>query len=112
MAATVADVRRVASEFATVADLDVQLFLDDASGELKETVWGDLFARAVVLLACHELAAAYPELYKGNAMQSARVGEVAVSYATRPASGRMSTSRFGQTYLRLLDRLGLSPEVI
>jgi hypothetical protein len=111
MAAAVSDVRRIASDFDSLSDNVVQGYLDDAAGELNEAVWGDLFPRAVALLACHELAAARPDLYRGNAIQSVRVGEVSTAFATPPISGRMATSRFGLTYQRLLDRLGLTPEV-
>ena len=110
--ATAADVRATGREFATLDDASIAPFLADATGEVNPTAWGDLADRAITLLACHELAAAYPELYLGNAVQSDKAGDVSTTYATPALTGDLATSRFGLTYRRLLARICLTPEVI
>ena len=111
--ASAADLRRVAPEFAGLAEDVVEAFLADAAREVNPGIWGGLTNRAIVLLACHDMAANRPELYRGNAVTSEKAGEVSASYATPPTvSGDWATSRYGLTLRRLLLELGLTPTVI
>lgn len=110
MAGTIAGVRRIAAEFATVSDGDVQAFLDDAALELSVDRWGTLYDRAHALVAAHLLAVARPDLaMPAGPIVSEAVGAVSRSYAVPAAApSPWSTSRHGLEYLRLLRRLGLS----
>jgi hypothetical protein len=115
VAATISTVRRIAAEFASVSDDDVQGFLDDAALELSADFWGDLYARAQALVAAHLLGIAHPELALPPGPISAEaVGAVSRSYAVAPAAqnSRWGTSRHGVEYLRLLRTMGPAVRVI
>lgn len=114
MAATVADVRRIAPEFATVADVDVEAFLEDAALELHASAWGALYDRAQALVAAHLVALANPSLAASvGPVASESVGGVSRSYAvTAVAAGRWGTTRFGLEYLRLMRLTGPALRVV
>lgn len=114
MAATVADVRRIAPEFATVADEAVAAFLDDAALELSATAWGALYDRAQALVAAHLVALANPSMAGSiGPVASESVGGVSRSYAvTAVAAGRWGTSRFGLEFYRLMRLTGPALRVV
>lgn len=58
MTPDLATFRALFPEFATVADVTVQLYLDDALDRLSEGAWGRCYAKAVLNYAAHELALA------------------------------------------------------
>lgn len=109
MAATVATIRRIASELAPVSPHDLDGFLDDAALELSVDFWGPLFDRVHALVAAHLASVAHPELtVPVGPITGETVGAVSRTYAA-PApmtAGRWGTSRFGVEYLRLLRTQG------
>jgi hypothetical protein len=58
MTPDLATFRALFPEFATVADLTVELYLDDALEHLDQGAWGRCYAKAVLNYAAHELALA------------------------------------------------------
>lgn len=50
--------RALFTEFATIPDATVQLYLDDAVDQLSEGAWGRCFAKAALNYSAHELALA------------------------------------------------------
>jgi len=114
MAATVADVRRIAPEFATVADEAVAAFLVDAALELDAAGWGGLYDRAHALVAAHLVAQANPSVAGAvGPVASESVGGVSRSYAVAAiAAGRWGTSRFGLEFYRLMRLTGPALRVV
>lgn len=110
MAATVADVLRIAPELASVDEEDLEAFLDDAALELSESAWGTLYNRAHALMAAHLVTCAHPDLAVGSgAIAGETAGPVSRSYAVAaPVASDLSTTRHGLEYKRLLRKLGLS----
>lgn len=58
MTPDLATFRALFPEFATVADVTVQLYLDDALDHLDLGAWGRCYAKAVLNYGAHELALA------------------------------------------------------
>lgn len=107
-AASVADVRRIAPELASVSDIDVEAFLADAALELSECVWGKLYPRAQATLAAHLTTCANPGLAEpAGAIASESVGGVSRSYAVAaPVASEWATTRHGVELQRLMRLLG------
>lgn len=117
MAATVADVRRIAPELADVSGADIEAFLSDAALELNAAVWGKLYDRAHALVAAHLTAQANASTVGTAAgpVASESVGPVSSSYSSMTGSasaGLWGTTRFGVEYQRLLRLLGPAVRVI
>jgi hypothetical protein len=114
MAASVATVRRVAAEFASVSGDDVQGFLDDAALEMSVEFWGPLYDRAQAQFAAHLLGIARPDLALPPGPVSAEsVGAVSRSYAVAPATkGRWGATRHGVEYSRLMRTRGPAMQVV
>lgn len=114
MAATLADVRRIAPEFAAVSDDDVTAFLADAALELNASTWGTLYDRAHALVTAHLVAQANPSLASASGpVASESVGGVSRSYAVAaPSAGRWGGSRFGVELYRLMRQTGPALRVV
>lgn len=109
MAATVASVRRLAPELASVLDVDVEAWLADALLELSEDFWGDLYDRAQALVAAHLASVANPDLAgPAGPVASESVGAVSRSYAVAASSSgsQWATTRHGVELLRLMAQRG------
>lgn len=109
MSASLTTFRRVAVEFASEADADVEAWLAIAASLLSASQWGAAYTLAACYLAAHmwkrtglddgsDSAAAGP-------LTSARTGELAESYAsastTSALDADLATTRYGLAYLRL-----------
>lgn len=115
MAASAADVRRIAPELAALSDADVQAFLDAAALEVSASFWGPLYVRAVALVAAHLAGVANPALARevGEGVASESVGSVSRSYAvTTRHGGRWSGTRHGEEYARLIRTRGPAARVV
>jgi hypothetical protein len=116
VAATVASVRRIAPELASVSTSDVEGFLTDAALELDAAFWGDIYDRAHALVAAHLAAVAHPELAAPvGPIVSEAVGSVSRAYAApagAPSAGAWGTTRFGLELTRLRRQLGPAVQVV
>lgn len=115
MAATVAQVRAIAPEFATVSDSDVQAFLDDAALQLNASIWGAKRDLAHKYLAAHLLGTARPDLaMAAGPVQSESVGQVSRSYAVQTSAqpgSQFDATRHGREYRRMVLQLGAGLQV-
>ena len=116
MTVTPAEFKARYTEFASVADPRVQIFLDDAALEMSEATWGDLYDRGQGALAAHYLSIAEKNAAGGGGstapISSKKVGDVSITYAVTPSgtvgdstASFMDTS-YGQDYLGLLELVG------
>lgn len=114
--ATVAQVRAIAPEFATVSDSDVQSFLDDAALQLNVSRWAAKYDLGHKYLAAHLLGMARPELASAaGPVQSESVGQVSVTYAVQTsaqAPSQYDATRQGREFRRLLLQLGAGLQVL
>lgn len=69
-------------EFASIADADVSLALEDATSELDSRLFGDTFDQAVGLLAAHKLSVSP---FGQSARLDAKGGDGATTYSAELA---------------------------
>lgn len=105
-------------EFSSVDDSRIQLFIDDATLEMSEEKWGDLYDRGLSALAAHLLAIATQNAASGGTgasiggeIASRAVGSVSVSFTTSNSMDSslkfyMSTA-YGAEYWRLVLLVGV-----
>ena len=107
------------TEFSSVTDARVLIFIDDAALEMNEGQWGDLYDRGHAALTAHMLSIAEREALASGSGTAAvgsvsgrTVGSVSVTFATPQISGGsvesyyLSTS-YGAEYWRLVQLVGL-----
>lgn len=118
MTPDLATFRALFPEFASVADVTVQLYLDDALDQLDQGAWGRCYAKAVLNYSAHELALA--EARKASAsnqngsvvvpqtgkLQSGSQAGISFSFeastANKSAAGEwLAQTPYGQAYLAL-----------
>jgi hypothetical protein len=101
------------TEFASEGDSRVQLFIDQASRRLSESVFGDYYDDAVGFLTAHMLSRSTATAGRGF-VSSETVGQLSRSYTQSGgilASGYATTS-YGQEFSRLLRLVQPSPMVV
>lgn len=103
-------VKRIAPDFASLDDVLVEQFIEDAEAQFNAEAFGSRAAVAEANLVAHLLAAAFPALVKSAGPVSQRaVGAISVHYAVAPvAAGDLATSRWGVEYRRHVALNGLS----
>jgi hypothetical protein len=121
MAVTPTDFKARYTEFATLSDARIQIFLDDAVLELDVVRWGDLYDRGLAALAAHFLAISERTSLAGTTggggaigpLASKSVGDVSLSYGWTGNSASGSRDQnyylstvYGQDYLRLVAIVG------
>lgn len=107
--AVVADIRRIAPEFAAIPDEDVQTFLDEAGAQLNPKMWGVRHGQAHARLAAHLLALSRPDLACGANPES--IGNVTRLYPAPiglSVPGEYAGSRHGIAFYQLLHTLELA----
>lgn len=107
------------TEFSTLSDATVQIYLSDAELELDEGRWGTLYDRGLAALAAHFLALAQQSAAAGTGgggavgpVTSKSIGDVSVSYGWSNSGSGSATSdyynstTYGQDYWRLVQIVG------
>ena len=106
------------TEFSSIGDATVQVYLDDATLELNESQWGDLYDRGLSALTAHLLAIANRNAASsgmgvsiGGALTSRAVGSVSVSFSTASSTSSVEdfylSTVYGADYWRLCKVVGL-----
>ena len=108
------------SEFSTISDSKIQIFIDDAITVLNESYWGDKYDLGLYYLAAHYLTI-------GTASESGSSGGVgpvsgkavdgtSITYAqmtpTNEGDALLASTIYGQRYLALRKTLGVPASVI
>ena len=106
-------------EFTAVAEARIQLFLDEALLEIRESDWGDFYTKSLNLMTAHLLTLA--DLSGGVAggatgsvgpVASRKVGDVSVSFGISAASlatgsdAWFNATPYGQELARLIEVVG------
>lgn len=111
-------------EFTAIADLRVQVFLDDAALELDLIRWGARYDKGLAALAAHYLAVALKTEAAAGAgptvapLSSRSVGDVSIGFATGASgSGGKSeefynSTAYGQAYWSLMLLVGMGVVVV
>lgn len=114
MAADAALVRAIAPELAGESEPRIDIFIEIAEGRNAESVWGDLWEKAVALDACHELTMANRS-GAGGPINNQKVGDVSVGYGSFK-SGKNDVpydlTSYGQMYLNLRKTILVTPIVV
>lgn len=124
--ATPTELKASYPEFASLSDLVVQAQLDTADEQINEDAWGSRAKRAEMLLACHllivsgALGSGTGGGAGGGPIQSARVGDVSVTYASTNALAvqlqgldpGLAQSRYGVEYARLVRLAAMGGAVL
>lgn len=120
MAVTATSFKALFTEFGSVADARVDVFLDFARAELSEDSWGDWYDKGTLYLAAHFLSiankTAVGSIGPNSPLASKSVGDVSESYSTATSdSGTddyFNATAYGQEYIRLAKQIGLGWVVI
>lgn len=111
-------------EFAAVAEARIQLFLDEALLEIKESIWGDFYNKGLNLLTAHLLTLSnMTAMAAGGAagsvgpIASRKVGDVSVAFATGSMASSdnsvwLNSTPYGQELLRLINNIGCDMLVV
>ena len=102
------DFRTRFAEFADKPDATIELYLNDAENDISSTIWGKLYDRGVYYLTAHYLTT-YDTTASGaiNSIASQSVGSVSVSYSIETRADNLASSKYGQMYLQLKDRVSV-----
>ena len=116
MATTTALFKARFTEFASIADARIQLFLDDAELAMDEAIWDVYFDVGQSYLAAHYLALAEKSAVGSSVGTSGpvvgrTVDGVSISYGSGAPSPNQNaayfqTTQYGQRYLVLMKNLG------
>lgn len=110
MAITTADFKVRFPEFDSIVNARVQLFLDDAQGELDEDAWDTAYERGVFYLAAHLLAQGEATASGVNPagvlpLSSAAVDGESIGFARAALSGQTSqywqATQYGIEFMRM-----------
>ena len=115
------------TEFDSVLDPRIQIFLDDAALVMDESVWGDAFDTGQAYLAAHYLALATRSSVGGGGgagvsgpITGRTVDGVSTSYgssqsvggANSQTAGYYNLTQYGQRYLVLMKNLGAMMSIV
>jgi hypothetical protein len=114
------------TEFSTLSDARIQIFLDDAALEMDSGRWGDLYDRGQAALAAHLLALAErgaagstTGISGQGPLTSRSVGDVSVGFGFGSSGGGNSSTEasymstvYGQDYWRLVQIVGFGAVVV
>ena len=98
------------TEFDSVDDARVEIFLDDAALEISESIWGTLYSRGVYALTAHLLTLNDKSAAGGGSstvgpVTSRAVGDVSVSFGLAAVKSKsdeyLGSTLYGSEYLRL-----------
>lgn len=118
MTITPADFKARFTEFASVEDTRVQLFIDDAELEMSESAWGNIYDKGLAYLTAHLLTisdlTASGNSGSLNALASRAVDGVSESFATPTMddNNNIASTSYGQEYARLLRLIGRGAYVV
>lgn len=106
-------------EFDTIADIRVDLYLEDAQLEVGEIPWGPFYQKGVFLLAAHLLQIDRNRQPSGviggasiNQVASRSVGDISVGFGSVSLTSKSSmedwyrATQYGQEYYRLQHQVG------
>lgn len=103
----------VAPEFATMADEDINIFIDEAKIELSEKVWGKRYNRGVALIAAHLIAMSKINSNGGGGsapIKRTKVGSLEREYAVSTENNdALKLTKFGNEFLRLRRQVLMTP---
>lgn len=87
--------------------------LDDAREAIDERMFRGQTRRAHAMLAAHYLATMPNSgLQSSPAIASRKAGEVAVTYAVRPARDNFDSTSFGSAFRQIWDSIPHGPEAV
>jgi len=111
-------------EFAAVDEARIQLFLDEALLEIRESEWGDFYYKGLNLFTAHLLTLAnQTSLAAGGAsgsfgpIASRKVDDVSIAFAAGALSSSgnatwLNSTPYGQELLRLINTIGCDMLVV
>jgi hypothetical protein len=105
MAVTTAQVKLLGAELASIDDVTIQAWIDDAELELSEDVLEEKYDLAVKYLAAHKAKLASPGGASGT-VKSVAVGGVSRTYADGAAdAGAYGRTSYGQEFWRIISSI-------
>lgn len=119
---TAADVKALAREFASVADVEFDPYIARASRELNPRVWGQRIVDGCALLVAHFMTVSPPAGVivppsTGAPITSKTVGSVSVTYGVslvpqQSVGYSFSQSRHGVEFVRIRAQVAAGPYLI
>lgn len=107
---TAAEVKAYAPEFASTADLRIDLFVGFAGDFVSQDQFGSKAKHALILVSCHLMTMAD----RGAAAEvaSEKVGDLSVNYAVNTSGDEWDNTSYGKSFKALKRTIKRTPLVV